>query len=100
MRWQGLHDQHAQQLIGRFVKQDLDVMTTSLVQVARLLDVDVDDAREAVLVLLGECGDFSADRDVERIEPHQTFTLTVDWDRFNQERISARIVPSPPDDAQ
>lgn len=97
MRWQGLHYRHAQQLIGRFVEQDLDAMTTSLTQLARLLDVDVDDAREAVLVLLGECGDFSADHDIERIEPHQVFNLTFDWERFNQERIGARIVLSPPD---
>jgi hypothetical protein len=98
MRWQSLHYRHAQQLIGRFVEQDLDEMTTSLTQLARLLDVDVDDAREAVLVLLGECGDFSADHDVERIQPHQAFALTVDWERFNQERISARIALPPPDD--
>jgi hypothetical protein len=47
-------------------------------------------------VLLGECGDFSADHDIERIEPHQVFNLTVDWERFNQERIG--IALSPPDD--
>ena len=96
MRWQGLHYRHAQQLIGRFVAKDLDVMTTSLTQLARLLEVDIDDAREAVLVLLGECGDFSADHDIERIEPHQVFNLTVDWEWFNQERIG--IALSPPDD--
>lgn len=96
MRWQGLHYRHAQQLIGRFVAQDLDAMTTSLTQLARLLEVDIDDAREAVLVLLGECGDFSADHDIERIEPDQVFNLTVDWEWFNQERIG--IALSPPDD--
>jgi hypothetical protein len=96
MRWQGLHYRHAQQLIGRFVAHDLDTMTTSLTQLARLLKVDINDAREAVLVLLGECGDFSADHDIERIEPHQVFNLTVDWERFNQERIG--IARSPPDE--
>lgn len=98
MRWQGLHYQHAQQLIGRFVEQDLDMMTISLVRLARMLDVDIEDARQAVLVLLDECSDFSADRDIERIEPHQVFNLTVDWERFRQERISAHIVLPPPDD--
>jgi hypothetical protein len=48
-----------------------------------------------VLLLLRE-GDFQASADIERIEEDGPFRLTVDWERFAEQRIT--LVAADPDE--
>ena len=38
-----------------------------------------------------EDGDFSSDADIQKLEVGQVFQLTVDWDRFEESRVSIRV---------
>lgn len=89
MRWQRLHEPAAQALIDLFVPDGTATTTlrTSLQRLARHLDLAVESVRAGVLNLLND-GDFSASADVERLLDHQTFELTIDWERFRSSRIT------------
>ncbi|MER8103900.1 DUF6042 family protein [Kitasatospora sp. NPDC094016] len=65
----------------------IEEVTTSLQRLARVIDGDPHDARQAVLLLLGE-GDFTATEDVAAIPAHKVFRLRCDWDKFDRSRIS------------
>ncbi|MGE7437035.1 DUF6042 family protein [Kitasatospora sp. NPDC001175] len=65
----------------------IDEVTTSLQRLARVIDGDPHDARQAVLLLLGE-GDFTATEDVAAIPPHKVFRLRCDWEKFDRSRIA------------
>ncbi|MGW2540441.1 DUF6042 family protein [Kitasatospora sp. NPDC001574] len=77
------------EIIGLFEPEErrLKEVTTSLQRLARVIDGDPHDARQAVLLLLGE-GDFTATEDVSAIAPHKVFRLRCDWEKFDQSRIS------------
>lgn len=90
LRWARIHYDNAQSIIRLFVDGDLDRLPTTLAALAKRLELTVESMREAILVLLDE-GDFTASADVERIENHQPFELSVDWDRFEATRIGISI---------
>ncbi|MFC8453089.1 DUF6042 family protein [Kitasatospora sp. NPDC057223] len=84
----------------------LEEVTTSLQRLARVIDGDPHDARQAVLLLLGE-GDFTATEDITAIPAHKVFRLRCDWEKFDQSRISihgvnddGQIVVTLPEDHQ
>lgn len=84
----------------------LEEVTTSLQRLARVIDGDPHDARQAVLLLLGE-GDFTATEDVAAIPAHKVFRLRCDWEDFDRSRISVhgvnddgQIVVTLPEDYQ
>lgn len=91
IRWHGLHERNAQNLIRQFVDGDITTLTTTLRRLAERLDVTAEDAREAVLSLIEE-GDFSASQDVTRIAVDELFDFSVDWKEFGQRRLSIRLV--------
>jgi hypothetical protein len=90
LRWERIHYDNAQSIIRLFVDDDLDVLSTTLADLARRLELPVESVREAILVLLGE-GDFAASVDVERIAARQPLELRVDWDRFADTRIGISV---------
>ncbi|MFE2414981.1 DUF6042 family protein [Kitasatospora sp. NPDC059408] len=77
------------EIIGLFEPEGrrLEEVTTSLQRLARVIDGDPHDARQAVLLLLDQ-GDFTATEDVTAIAPHKVFRLRCDWEKFDQSRIS------------
>ncbi|WP_033818438.1 DUF6042 family protein [Kitasatospora sp. MBT63] len=81
------------EIIGMFEPEGrrLEEITTSLQRLARAIDGDPHDARQAVLLLLGE-GDFTATEDVAAIPLHKVFRLRCDWQKFDQSRIALRGV--------
>ncbi|MBD0695816.1 DUF6042 family protein [Streptomyces sp. CBMA123] len=66
--------------------QRREEITTSLERLARVIDGDPHDARQAVLLLL-EAGDFTASADVAVVAPHKVFRLRCDWAEFDRGRI-------------
>ncbi|MER8188222.1 DUF6042 family protein [Kitasatospora sp. NPDC094015] len=62
-------------------------ITTSLQRLAKAIDGDPHDARQAVLMLLDQ-GDFTATEGVAVIPPHKVFRLQCDWEKFDQSRIT------------
>lgn len=89
-RWTDLHYGASQRIIGLFVDGEVDSIRDSLGGLAQRIECDQETAREAVLVLL-EDGDFSSDADIQKLEVGQVFQLTVDWDRFEESRVSIRV---------
>ncbi|MEK2495563.1 DUF6042 family protein [Kitasatospora purpeofusca] len=77
------------EIIGLFEPDGrrLEEVTTSLQRLARAIDGDPHDARQAVLLLLDQ-GDFVATADVAAIPPHKVFRLQCDWEKFDRSRIS------------
>ncbi len=65
----------------------IEEVTTSLQRLARAIDGDPHDARQAVQLLLGE-GDFTATEDVTAVPPHKVFRLRCDWEKFDSSRIT------------
>ncbi len=98
LRWRSAYEPVAGSIIGLFdpdLEDRPDRLRTSLQRLARQLDVDAETARAAALLLL-EDEDFTANRELERIAEHQVFELTVDWERFDRERMSLRLaMPEP-----
>jgi hypothetical protein len=90
LRWERIHYDNAQSIIRLFVDEDLDVLSTTLADLAQRLELPVESVREAILVLLGE-GDFTASVDVERIDARRPLELRVDWDRFADTRIGISV---------
>ena len=97
-RWQDLHYASGQQIIRFFVDENVDGVSTSLEALASELDMDPEDVRQGILVLLGE-GDFSASVDIERVTSQASFDLKVDWNLFNETRLSYRLTMPDDDDA-
>ncbi|WP_327380675.1 DUF6042 family protein [Streptomyces sp. NBC_01207] len=62
-------------------------IVTSLDRLARLIEGDPGDAREAIR-LLTEAGDFTTTLDVTNVPSHKVFRIQCDWERFDKERIS------------
>ncbi|BFV54960.1 hypothetical protein KCMC57_up00640 [Kitasatospora sp. CMC57] len=78
------------EIIGMFEPDGrrIEEVTTSLQRLARAIDGDPHDARQAVLLLLGE-GDFTAtEEDITSVAEHKVFRLRCDWEKFDQSRIS------------
>ena len=93
LRWRSAYEPVAGSIIGLFDPDAQDrpaQLRTSLQRLARQLDVDAQTARAAALLLLDD-GDFTANRDLERIAEHQVFELAADWERFDRERMSVRL---------
>ena len=93
LRWRSASEPAAGSIIGLFTPDAADRpdrLRTSLQRLARQLDVDVETARAAALLLL-EDGDFTATQDLERIAEHKVFELAADWERFDRERMSLRL---------
>ncbi|MDX6238455.1 MAG: hypothetical protein QOG10_3270 [Kribbellaceae bacterium] len=67
-------------------------MQTSLHRLSRMLDVDVESAREGVVNLLLDC-DFTASIDITHAAEHQVFELQADWDQFHRSRITIHRAP-------
>lgn len=70
-------------------------LSTTLDRLAATVGADVEDVRQAVLVLIDD-GDFATVRqgnpvDVERLRAHQRFDLVVDPDRFAAGRINVSL---------
>lgn len=61
-------------------------VTTSLERVARLIEGDLHDAREAIR-LLTEAGDFATSLDLANLPHHKVFRIRCNWDRFDEERV-------------
>ncbi|MFJ7493633.1 DUF6042 family protein [Streptomyces sp. NPDC097727] len=61
-------------------------ITTSLERLARAIDGDPHDARQAVRLLLNE-GDFTTSLDITDLPPHKVFRLRCDWTHFDATRI-------------
>jgi hypothetical protein len=93
LRWRSAYEPIAGSIIGLF-EPDAEVrpdrLRTSLQRLARQLEVDAESARAGVLLLL-EDGDFTANRDVERLAEHQVFELAVDWETFDRDRMHFRL---------
>ncbi|MEU3315824.1 DUF6042 family protein [Streptomyces sp. NPDC006662] len=62
-------------------------IVTSLDRLARLIEGDPQDAREA-LRLLAEVGDFTTTLDVTDLPSHKVFRIQCDWEQFDKKRIS------------
>jgi hypothetical protein len=90
MRWERIHYDNAQSIIRLFVDDELDVLSTTLANLAERLELPVASVREAILVLLEE-RDFAASVDVERIDDREALELRVDWDRFADTRIGISV---------
>ncbi len=90
LRWERIHYDNAQSIIRVFVDDDLDVLATTLADLAERLELPVESVREAILGLLGE-GDFTASVDIERVEAGHLFEVRVDWDRFADTRIGISV---------
>lgn len=61
-------------------------ITTSLERLARVTDGSPHDARQTVLLMLGE-GDFTASADISNLAPHKVFRLRCSWTDFDEQRI-------------
>ncbi|MGW6884948.1 DUF6042 family protein [Streptomyces goshikiensis] len=62
-------------------------IVTSLDRLARLIDGDPQDAREAVR-LLTEVGDFTTTLNVADVPAHKVFRIQCDWEQFDKKRIN------------
>nr|WP_281404334.1 DUF6042 family protein [Streptomyces roseirectus] len=79
-------------------------VVTSLDRLARLIDGDPHDAREAVR-LLTEAGDFTTSLDLTGLPSHKVFRIRCDWEHFDRARIGihgltedGRLAVTLPDD--
>jgi hypothetical protein len=86
-RWTDLHERTADRIIELFAPDDerLPALRTSVDLLARQLDIEPEDVRQALLVLLA-ADDFSADADIARLGDDGDFVLTVDWDIHDRTR--------------
>ncbi|MFE3760562.1 DUF6042 family protein [Streptomyces sp. NPDC059104] len=66
-------------------------IVTSLDRLARLIEGDPQDAREAIR-LLTEVGDFTTTLDIADVPSHRVFRIRCDWDQFDQKRIGIHDV--------
>ncbi|MGR3935268.1 DUF6042 family protein [Streptomyces sp. BRA346] len=80
-------------------------ITTSLERLARAIDGNPHDARQAVQLLLSD-GDFTSSLDPTDLPPHKVFQLRCDWAAFDTGRITlhgmdedGRILATLPEDA-
>jgi hypothetical protein len=95
-RWHDVHYAGSQQIVRLFVDKDVETVQGSLAALAAELEMDSEDVRQAILVLLGE-GDFSASVDIERALAATPFDLKVDWELFEKNRFGFRL-PTPGED--
>ncbi len=88
IRWHSLYERIGYDIIDLFDpdSQQTTTLKTTLERLGRETKANPESTRFGVLGLIEE-GDFSANKDVARIEPHQVFELAVDWDKFNASRI-------------
>lgn len=62
-------------------------IATSLDRLARLIEGDPEDAREAVRLVTGN-GDFTTTLDVSGLAPHKVFRIQCDWEQFDRTRLT------------
>jgi hypothetical protein len=89
LRWHFLHQPTAKVIIALFqpdAEHRPNVKRTSLRQLARELNVDVETTRAGLTTLLSE-GDFSTNQDPERVPENETIEISVDWEKFTQIRL-------------
>ena len=90
IRWANVYERSAQRIVQLFVDEELPGIETSLASLGERLGLDPEDARHSIANLLEE-GDFATSVPVDRVDPQQPFRLTVDWEKFNEQRISVKF---------
>jgi hypothetical protein len=90
LRWRFLHEPTAHAIIELFHPDSdyrPDAKQTSLRQLARELDIDIETARAGLATLLMD-GEFTASHDPERTAEDECIEITVDWVKYHQTRLS------------
>lgn len=100
LRWQKAF-QHAEDRVTNWlVDQRTDAPTTeltiTLTEIAGRLDLDVDETRHGLANAMAPTGDITAMPNPEGAEPDEPLRIVANWERFDRERISVRLVM--PDD--
>jgi hypothetical protein len=85
LRWLHEYEPLVQSIIRSFISQTRTRWATTLADVARSFDTTVDDAREAVEILVDQ-GDFSVEP--MPVGPGEEFVLSVDWLIFHERRVA------------
>jgi hypothetical protein len=90
IRWHGLHASNSYRVITKFKDEELTTLRTSIAELAADIGLDKESTRYAVEALL-EDGDFTATADPARVTAKDEFALTVDWEKFAENRIEIRF---------
>jgi len=90
IRWHGLHTSNSYRVITKFKDEELTTLRTSIADLAADIGLDTESTRHAVEALLQD-GDFTAAADPERVTAEDEFALTVDWEKFAENRIELRL---------
>jgi hypothetical protein len=90
IRWHGLHAGNSYRVITKFKDEELTTLRTSIADLAADVGLDTESTRHAVEALL-EDGDFTATADPARVTAEDEFALTVDWEKFAENRIEIRL---------
>lgn len=90
LRLDGMYGALQSTLVGLLTRESTDMTRTSLQRLGERLEVDPEDARQALLLVL-ESRSFSANRDVARLQDHQVVEITVDRGTFEDEFIGVRL---------
>lgn len=89
LRWEDAFYRHSQRVIGLFDPDGERLVTWvgTLEQLASTLQLDPETVRSALAVLVGE-GDFSVAPDLATARCDVELTVTVDWDLFDETRLT------------
>jgi hypothetical protein len=91
IRWHSAFQRANNRVTGWLVDQRADTPTTeltvTLTEIAGRTELDVDEARHGLACSMEEAGDIAVTPHPEEAEPDQPLTITVDWTRFDAERI-------------
>ena len=95
MRWHHAFQHASNRIVAWLVEQRSDAptadVTLTLAELAGRTDLDVDEARHGLACAMAEAGDITATPDPEATEPDRALTISVDWERFDVERIAVRF---------
>lgn len=101
MRWHAVFQRAANEITSWLVDQRGDSPTTevtiTLTDLASRLDLEVDEARHGLANAMVEAGDIAAKPHPEKAETDEPIAVVVDWRRFDNERISVRLLTPPGD---
>lgn len=91
MRWAALHAPAREVLIKLFawahLKGEERPLNHSLTSLSQVVGYDTLVLREAFAELVQD-GDFKSSRDIATVDDDEPFEVSVDWDRFNELRLS------------
>jgi hypothetical protein len=96
LRWQKAFQHAENRVTSWLVDQRTDAptmgLTITLTEIAGRLELDVDEARHGLANAMLQAGDITAIPNPEVAEPDAPLRIVVDWERFDRERISVRLV--------